>query len=459
MAPLDERLRTVAALSPIDRPPRSGPLPTGTLYVGAGLCVLGVTVYAFLSLSARALGPDRYSALSALWVLVFLAGPGVFFPVEQEVSRLVASRRSAGIGVGPVVRRAGLAAVVLAACLALIVAGLSGPLLHQVFDDQALVLFSFGTSVFTYAGVHVVRGVLSGSDRFGPYSVLLGAEGAIRLVVTAALLVLGVRTAGPIALVVALAPLAAVALALTHERGLLDPGPAVPWAELSRSLGFLVIGSLLAQVLIHSGPLVVKLLAGNTSKATTARFFTGVLLTRMPLFLFFAVQAALLPRLAAFAAARDRAGFSDTLRRLLMTVGALGIASVAGAFFLGQLALEVLFGPKFLLDSRGLALLAASSAAIMLALALGQGLLALDGQARAASCWLAGVLVFIAVTAIGHDPLLRVELGLVAGSSTAAGAMACILFRRLHRMLPLGDREACRPQPSATGQPGSRSGW
>lgn len=46
---------------------RSNPLPEGTLAVGAGLIVSGVTSYGFLAISARALGPERYAPLGVLW--------------------------------------------------------------------------------------------------------------------------------------------------------------------------------------------------------------------------------------------------------------------------------------------------------------------------------------------------------------------------------------------------------
>lgn len=360
----------------------------------------------------------------------------MFFPVEQEVGRAVAARASSGNGIAPVLRRACVAAGALAAGLALTTLALSQPLLHHVFDDQVLVVLGFGASLFGYAAVHLTRGILSGTGRFRAYALLLGGEGTLRLAFGIALLGFGVRTAGPLALVVGLAPLAAVAMTLSGQRGVMTPGSPAPWTELSRSLGLLLLGSLLSQVLIHAGPLAVKLLVDDDSKELTSKFFAAVLLTRVPLFLFFAVQAALLPRLAAFVTQEDRPGFCQTLNRLLTVVVALGAASIAGASLFGQQAVEVLFGSAFLLDDRGLALLAGSTAAIMVAQSLGQALVALEGQAVAALCWLLGVLGFVAVTAIGNDVLLRVELGLVTGAVVAAAAMAIALRGRLDNRLP-----------------------
>ena len=55
---------------------RRNPLPTGTLAVGAGLLVAGLSAYGFLAVADRPLTKAEYSPLSATWSLVFLARPG-----------------------------------------------------------------------------------------------------------------------------------------------------------------------------------------------------------------------------------------------------------------------------------------------------------------------------------------------------------------------------------------------
>ena len=70
----------------------ANPLPEGTLEVGVGLVLAGLTAYGFTVVAARALGKTDYAPLSVLWAMVFLAGPGFFLPLEQEVSRALALR-------------------------------------------------------------------------------------------------------------------------------------------------------------------------------------------------------------------------------------------------------------------------------------------------------------------------------------------------------------------------------
>ena len=70
-----------------------GVLPSGTLPVGAGLVVLGIGSYAQLALAGHGLSTTGMAAMSVLWSIVFWLGLGLFFPVEQELIRLVAARR------------------------------------------------------------------------------------------------------------------------------------------------------------------------------------------------------------------------------------------------------------------------------------------------------------------------------------------------------------------------------
>ena len=73
---------------------RRNPLPTGTAAVGVGLIVAGLSAYGFLFFADRALSKAEYSPLGALWSMVFLIGPGLFLPLEQEISRALAERRA-----------------------------------------------------------------------------------------------------------------------------------------------------------------------------------------------------------------------------------------------------------------------------------------------------------------------------------------------------------------------------
>jgi O-antigen/teichoic acid export membrane protein len=142
------------------------------------------------------------------------------------------------------------------------------------------------------------------------------------------------------------------------------------------------------------------------------------------------VQAALLPRLSALAGAGQLGEFRSGLRRLVVVTAVLGGLAALGSYVIGPFVVDTMFGDD--VDHRTVGLLGLSCAAYMLALAIGQAVIALSGHRLVAGAWGIGVAVFVVVTAVaGHDVFLRVELGLVAGSSASVVAMAAALAARL----------------------------
>ena len=411
---------------------RRSPLPEGTGAVGIGLLVNGITAYGFLVLAARALGPEQYAPLGLLWTVVFLVGPGFFLPVEQEVSRALAERRARGEGGGPLLRRAALLAAVVLGVLLVAVAATSPLTLPKLFDDEPLLVIGLGLALAGAAAGHLARGACSGQGRFRPYAVFLAADGTVRLLLCVALSASGVDSPGLYGVAVGVAPLVAVAIALGPERGLVTAGPDASWGELSRALVILLVASVLSFTLVNAGPMAVDLLGSESEQAEAGRFLNGLIIARVPLFLFQAVQASLLPKLSALAGAGRFEELRAGLRNLLAVTVAIGAVATAGAFALGPQVVRLLFGAEFELDHRTLGLLALSCAMYMLAVALAQAVIALSGHRLVAASWGIGVAAFVLMTAFAADELfLRVELGLVTGTALAAVSMALALAARL----------------------------
>jgi O-antigen/teichoic acid export membrane protein len=438
----------------LQRANERNPLPEGTLAVGGGLLVAGVTSYGFLVISARMLGAHRYSGLSVLWALVFLVGPGFFLPLEQEVGRALAARRVLGQGGRPVVMKAAAAGGALAVIVSL--ASLLGAraILDHLLDDQVLLFVGLLLAFIGYLFEHLTRGALSGNGRFGPYGVVIGAEGAARMAGCVLLAVVGVETAGPYGLVLGLAPFVAVGLGLRGQRDLAQPGPDAPWAELSTALGYLLTASLLAQLLVNAGPLAVKVLAADSEQDAAGRFLAGLVLARIPLFLFQAVQASLIPKLATLAAAGKLREFREGMRKLLGLVLALGVAATIVCVTIGPDLVELVFGGEFRLGRADLGYLAAASAAYIVALSLAQALISLAGYARVTIAWLVGIAAFVAVVASIDELLLRVEVGFLVGSLVAAVAMGVLLLTMLGQPgLHVADPTAVDATPDVTIEP------
>lgn len=418
-----------------DRLAERNPLPDGTLTVGAGLVVNGVMSYAFLGLAGRTLGKEAFEPLSVLWALIYLLGAGFFLPLEQEVSRALANRWARGLGVGPLVRQAGLLGAGLTAVLVIASLVAAPWMLEHLFDDQVAVVVALILAIVGYAAVHLARGTLAGLGRFRGYAAYYVYENTLRVAAGVVLAIAAVATAGPYALAVGLAPGIALVLALRTEHDLASEGPEAPWGELSAALGSLLAASVLTAFLLYAGVIAVELLASPSESGEASVFLAGLAVSRVPVFLFQAVQAALLPKLSALAGAGRFHEFRERLRRLLAAVGVIGVAGVVGAVVLGPFFIEVLFGAEFALERVDLGLLAVSSAAFMLAVALGQALIALEGQSLVALGWLVGVVGFLVVTALGDDLFLRVEAGMAAGSALAVLVIGALARHRLHGRL------------------------
>lgn len=418
---------------------RRNPLPTGTFAVGVGLLLAGLSAYGFLIVADISLTKREYAPLSALWGLVFLAGPGLFLPLEQEVSRALSARRARGLGGAPVVRRAATLAVGIGLAVLVILIATARWSVDRLFDHQLLLLVGFVLGLGGALLGHLTRGCLSGTGHFRGYATYIGADGFLRFLGALLCLVLGVKTAGWFGIALGAAALVAVPVALRVERPVLGDGPESAFREVSSALGFLMAASLLSFGIMNIGPVLVKALAAADEVEAAGRFLPALVIARIPLYLFQAVQAALLPKLSGLASAGALADFRSGLVRLLAVVAGLAVAGSVAGFTIAPTLLGIMF-PDAENGSRTLGLLAAGSGLYMLALASAQAVIALGGHRDQVVGWAVGMATLLVTTWLASDDLfLRVELGLLVGSLAAFLTMAAVLVRRLHaaRSAPL----------------------
>jgi O-antigen/teichoic acid export membrane protein len=397
-------------------------LPEGTIPVGIGLLIAGICSFAFFRVGKFALGDeDAFKPVTGLWFATFALAPGFFLPLEQELGRALSARRAFGQGGLPVVRKvvalgAGLATLVTIGLLAA-----SPLLLSEYFEDSWPMVIALIVAILAYAPAHISRGISSGSGRFRSYGIILGADGLARIAFCLILAMLSVKAVGAYGFAVALAPLTGVIIVAWQGQLRTEPGPDATWAEVSPNLGWLLLGSVMAALLVNAGPLALAVLAEPTQDAEVTRFGYGVILARIPLFLFQAVQAALLPRLAGLAAEGQMDEFRSGFRKLMLVVLSVGAVGTVAAWLLGPFAVETLYDAE--LRSRTLTVLALGSACYMVALATAQAVIALQGHALVALGWTAGVAAFfISLVAMnfGSDWLFkRVELAVLIGSAAA----------------------------------------
>jgi O-antigen/teichoic acid export membrane protein len=374
-------------------------------------------------------------------VIVNAAGPAFFQSLEQELGRGIAHRHARGDGS----RRYFLRAVALAGALILVCAvGLlvfAGPLADEVFHGQRGLVLALAVGLLGLGAEHLTRGAFAGGQAFTRYGWQLGIDGALRLTGSIALALLGVATVGWYGFALAVAPVLAVALTAWRLGPAMEPGPDDhTWGELVRAVGVLMVGTALSQFVVNAAPVAANILAGPGEAARAGVFISVLVLARIPLFLFSAIQAAFLPGLAALVAKDDREGFVRRLRGVLGVVGALGIAGFLGFVALGPWVVRLLYGPAYPTTREDIWPLAAGAALFMLAAALAQTLISLRAYGASVLGWVLGTLTFLAT--IGVHLRLEQRVGLAFFAATFVAAVAAALALRFRLGRPLLDARA-----------------
>jgi O-antigen/teichoic acid export membrane protein len=409
-----------------------GLLPPGTVAVGSGLAVLGLASYVHISIAGHVLQKEHYDAFAVLWSIVFTIGLGLFFPIEQEVTRIIAGRRAGGDGNLPAFRRGAILAAAMLGVVCVLLLIFSGLIAdHLLNGDRGLVAVMAGG----FAGLalaYPTRGVLAGTGRFGAYGLQLGIDGGLRIVMAAALAVFGVKSAVMFGLILTVAPVISVIATAPAVRAALTQGSALPWPTFGRRVAPLMASTLLAQVVVNIAVINVKLLAPDAVSLAGA-LLSALTLVRIPLFIFGSLQASLLPGLSTAAATGDHSGFRKLLLRAAGIVSALAVAGGIPAIILGPWLLRLLFNTGDVLGNLDFAVLSVGTGAYLLAQVLGQAVMALNHHRDQTLAWLGGTVALAVVTALPIDVRLRVEWAYTVGSVVVAAILVMAVLRRSTR--------------------------
>jgi O-antigen/teichoic acid export membrane protein len=396
--------------------------------------VNGAATYAFFGIASRTLAAATYSAISAFWAVLYAIGNGIMQPLEQEVARACSARRAKGVGSGPVIRRA----MVIGGSFWVLVAVVIGLAATQgafqrLFHDNQMLTVALVIGLGGFCVGHLTRGTLSSHRRFGRYGAFFSVDGVMRVAMAAALGWLGVLVAGPWGIVMAISPFLAAGAALWRQKALLEPGPEAPWRELTQNLGWLLLGTSSISLVVQGGTIAVGRLATSGQQAAAGQFLNGLQTARIPLFLFQAILASLLPKLSRQAETGDLDAFTTGLRRLVLLILGLGMVAVVAAGLLGPALIRLVFGTQSALTRWDLAVLALAFIIIMATICIDQGLVALYAHSRMAIGWFCALLVFIGVTLAGSQLFQRVEVGLLSAAVFAfVWMLTCLVLGLRH---------------------------
>jgi O-antigen/teichoic acid export membrane protein len=368
---------------------------------------LAASNYLVLAIAARHLQPAGFAAVSAYYLLINTVGRGLFAAVELETTRAVAAgadgRRAALVHTG----------VLLVGALALL--GLSAPLLAGVLPGPAgFALLAVG--VVGMAASYLIRGPLAGLQRYGRYAATFWIEAGVGLAAAVVLATVDNHASTAWIAVLALAPAVAP---LLLSGGVLARGPAAPLAPVLWSAALLLAG----QGVWNLAPVLVTARLTD-APALAAGFTTAAVIVRAPVLLFPAVQALLLPRLAA------QGGEAPRTPRLLgaafVAVGLVWVALAAVAVpWVAALAFATTSPPPAWV----LAVLALSTVLGAVAQVVQAHLVAARRTHAAALAWLTGLGVLLVVGTLVGLPVAAAAIGQLTAAVVVLAGM--VLARRI----------------------------
>lgn len=439
--------------------------------MGGGLLVVGIAGYGFIALAGRTLPTSAAAAVSSLYLMINIIGPGVFVALEQETSRSVSATLARGGRVPPVARRAAALAALLLLGVLVVLAAISPVLVDRVLGDRwsLLVAVLLGTATSTL--VYLARGLLGGTRRFAGYSATLAFEGAARLLPCLAVALSGAPDAAVLALLFAsgsaIGALAGLpwlrdlrhaprtvrppdaTVGIDEELAGVDPaGPADDGSLGRMATATLVLAgsTLLSQLVANLAPIVVSSRLTEDT-ATAAAFTSAFILVRIPFFLFAPVQAMLLPSLTAAATTGRIAEFRRTMRLILTAIAAVGLPGAIASLLVGPWAVRVLFGAHVRLSGPLLGLLGIGTVALMVAQALQPALVALGRHRAVTGSWLVGSVVLTGLLFLPGNPVHAALIAQLAGSALVVAGMARAVLVDLRTR---SGGETARPVPVPT---------
>src|SRR5215213_1408366 len=364
----------------------------GSVHIAVSFAVAGALTFSFQSLCTHALGKQGFAPLALLWSATFLTVQVLWIGATQTLGRYVAEREAQGTDWDQVVssvRRWQIGLVVAFVLCAV----LAGPLLtNELFEDPWLTV-AFIVAVVLYAPEYFRRGIFNGHRQSFRLGAQIVVESSGRVLIAAALLVVGWGVFGPVIAIV-LAPLIGV-LAIR-------PVAVAPPEREGESFSAWHAFRFDAQVSVLSAALIF---------------------TRIPQYVLSPAIGALLPRASRVLSTEGGRVFDRFVAKALGVVGIVGVLMVAGTWMFGEWGLRLFAGAEFDTSLAVLVALATMAAFYLLSDALNQGLFSLGQGRLAALGWFVGLLACGAcLAALGVGVVERVAYSLALGTFVAAVA-------------------------------------
>ncbi|WP_354701879.1 hypothetical protein DSM112329_02218 [Paraconexibacter sp. AEG42_29] len=430
--------------------PASKSYGSGAKILSIGIASTGLFTFAYFSVASHALDDDdALGGINLLWTILFITISVIYRPVEQLLSRSIATRRAQGHAGGHPLRDAARIQAGFALAFLVVAFAFKGRLI-DAFDGEDALFWILIVAALAYAASYFARGYFAGHQWFALYGGLVFFESVARFCFPVAVAVGLTSGQTAVALGIAAAPLASLAvipLAVRRYGPSSADGDGTPREPVDRAAGAAREGATFAgsvavvqlaeQTLLNAGPLFAP------RGAEFAVVFGAFLITRSPLQLFQSIQTSLLPHLAGLEATEGSAAFAKAIRTTVLAIAAFAGAVALGLLAVGPFAMDVLYPVEGTYSRWGLALIGVAMGLHLTAGTLNQAALARGQASLAAVAWAASAVVFVAWMAVGviDEALLRAEVG-YAGSCALLCAALVWVYRAgqpAARVAPLPD--------------------
>lgn len=404
--------------APVVNTDRRGFRAPGTSFMIAGGLLGAIGAYLFQLYGGRVLGPEAFAPIGVLWTAFFILATVLLVPVEQYVTREVASGREA------LPHDLGAAGAMVA------VGGVLGAAfvwlnLDTLFDGRFEYVIQITLLMVGYGLLFVGKGVLAGARQFAGVGWAMIIETTARLLAGFALIALAAQ-ATSLGWAMVVGGFAVLGLRWwRHDRG----GVQAAYSPAAGFLAGYAGGTASSQVLLAGAPLAVAAL--GASPALISIVFVTFTLYRAPLTLIFALQGRILPYLVGLARDRDHDRLRRIAGRVVMFGTGLAMAGGLVGWLVGPEVVTLLYGVEFLPD-RIMTMYAAAGVMAAAAAQIASQVLVAEGRTRRlAGAWLGGLVAgLLALLLLGWEPEVRVAGAFVIGEFVALGLMALLAIRR-----------------------------
>lgn len=404
--------------APVVTADRRGFRAPGTTFMIVGGLLGAIGAYLFQLYGGRVLGPEAFAPISVLWTAFFILATVLLVPVEQYVTREVASGRKA------------LPHDLLPAGAMVAVGGFLGAAfvwlnLDSLFDGRFEYVIQIALLMVAYGLLFVGKGVLAGARQFAGVGWTMIIETTARLIAGFALIALATR-ATSLGWAMVVGGFAVLGLRWwRYDRG----GAQAASSPAVAFLGGYAGGTASSQVLLAGAPLAVAAL--GASPALISIVFVTFTLYRAPLTLIFALQGRILPYLVGLARDKDHMRLGRIAGRVVLVGAGLALSGGLVGWLIGPEVVTLLYGNEFLPD-RTMAMFAAAGVMAAAAAQIASQVLVAEGRTRRlAGAWLGGLAAgLVALMLLGGAAEVRVAGAFVVGEFFALGLMALLAIRR-----------------------------